>query len=211
MVRVGNGSGLLPHGGSYVTLVSPPAAASPQTAPNLTVVIEKMSHEGSTSAWAGLPDYQTSNETLKLHLGAAYAGRKLALWKSSVPSSVVAPGKDSNVVPSTKTMLLRQDPIFADTSGSVTLSICVDCLFTLTTLLTAGKKGGFGADFADSTPIPPPTEFPLPFHSSFDDVEQATRTSRVSFRDGDDEGEQTRDRSNTTFSVGRRNTVSAEI
>ena len=168
---VGSGSGLLAQGGSYVTLVSPAATAAaataaPRPAPELSVIVEKMSHEGSTSAWAGLPAYDTADESLTLRLGAQYAGRELALWKSAVPSSVVAAGKDSGVIPDVDGMLIRQSAVVrADGTGAVTLQVCVDCMFTLTTLLHAGNKGGFGGP-----PIPAPAEFPLPFNNSFDDV-----------------------------------------
>jgi hypothetical protein len=101
-----------------------------------------------------------------------YAGREMALWKSEVPSSVVAPGKDSGVIPSVENMLIRQSaPVHADSTGAVTLQVCVDCMFTLTTLLHAGNKGGFGLGFGGPA-IPPPADFPLPFNSSFDDVQQ---------------------------------------
>jgi len=72
---VGSGSGLLSKGGSYVTLVSTAETTSTVAetlAPDLSAVVEKMSHEGSTSAWAGLPAYDTANETLVLRLGQQY-------------------------------------------------------------------------------------------------------------------------------------------
>ena len=170
---VGSGSGLLAKGGSYVTLVSPAETATtadPLVSPDLSVIVEKMSHEGSTSAWAGLPAYDTANERLILRLGAQYAGRELALWKSTVPSSVVASGKDSGVIPSVDGMLIRRSAsLHADSTGAVTIDVCVDCMFTLTTLLHAGNKGGYGHAFG-GPPIPAPAEFPLPFNSSFDDI-----------------------------------------
>ena len=47
--------------------------------------------------------------------------------------------------------------------------------------------------------------------SSFEDVGRASRTSRVSFRGDVEESAPRRDRSDTSFSDGRRNTVSADI
>ena len=44
----------------------------------------------------------------------------------------------------------------------MTISVCVDCLLTLTTQLQAGNRGEVG------TAIPPPAQFPLPFNQSFD-------------------------------------------
>eukprot|EP01052_Picozoa_sp_SAG31_P026963 SAG31_NODE_2483_length_5627_cov_3.161390_8_plen_622_part_00 len=165
---VGNGSGLLAKGGSYVTLVAPFKGSA--SAPDLSVVVEKMSHEGSTSAWAGLPAYETANESLTLQFGPSYAGRALALWKSLVPSAIVERGKDI-MIPSVDTMLIRQDmPVYADATGTVTQQVCVGCMFTLTTLLGAGHKGGFG-DGTDGPHIPLPSSFPLPFNSSFDQLE----------------------------------------
>ena len=66
---VGSGSGLLNSAGSYVSLVHPTDPSQ------LTVVIEKMSWEGSESAWQTLGKYETKPETLTLQLGAASALR----------------------------------------------------------------------------------------------------------------------------------------
>ena len=161
-LSVGNGSGLLASGGSFVTFVRP-APPEAVVGPDLTVVIEKMSHQGSTSAWAALPAYDTAAENLTLHFGAEFAGRELALWKSLVPTAIVAAGKDGGI-PSVDQMFLKQaGPFHVDENGSFTLPICVDCLFTLTTLLHAGYKGEFAK-------APPPGDFPLPFSDNFDAV-----------------------------------------
>ena len=122
---VGKGSGLLSHGGSYVTFIR--RAASSNTlvrsvklgeAPDITVVIEKMSHQGSTSAWARLAPYVTSAENLTLHLGSSYGGRELALWRSIVPSATVAAGKD-NGIPGLAQMMIKQP-------GPLHATKCVD-------------------------------------------------------------------------------------
>ena len=110
---VGKGSGLLSHGGSYVTFIRRAASntlvrsVKLGEAPDMTVVIEKMSHQGSTSAWARLAPYVTSAENLTLHLGSSYGGRELALWRSLVPSATVAAGKD-NGIPGLAQMMIKQ-------------------------------------------------------------------------------------------------------
>ena len=144
---VGSGSGLLKSAGSYVSLVHP---TDPST---LTVVIEKMSWEGSESAWQTLGKYETKPETLTLQLGAAFAHRKLALWKSVLHADE----------PSIDAMLIKQPEVTADATGTVSLAVCVDCLFTLTTQLEAGVKGVVPA-------APKPAPSPLPYSDDFDSV-----------------------------------------
>jgi len=141
---VGSGSGLLKRAGSYVSLVHP---TDPST---LTVVIEKMSWEGSESAWQTLGKYETAAETLTLQLGAAFAHRKLALWKSTLRADD----------PSVDAMLIKQPEVTADATGTVSLAICVDCLFTLTTQLEAGVKG-----------VVPAAPKPAPFRALLDIAE----------------------------------------
>ena len=140
-----SGSALLKHSGSVVTLVSP-------SGKDLTVVIEKMSWEGSASAWQPLENYTTIAEPLLLQfMPSTFAGQKLAVWKSVLHADN----------PSNKDMLLRQPDMTIDEDGTVTIDVCVDCLFTLTTKVSTGHKGMF-------PPAPPAKAFPLPHRDDFD-------------------------------------------
>jgi hypothetical protein len=142
-----SGSGLLKHGGSFVTLVSP-------SGEDVTIVIEKMSWEGSASAWQALQNYNTSTETLLLQFEpAAFSGRRLAVWKSVLHADK----------PSIEDMFVRQTDVTVSDAGTVTIDVCIDCLFTITTRVTAGHKGMF-------PPSPPAKPFPLPFRDDFDNL-----------------------------------------
>ncbi len=142
-----SGSGLLKHSGSFVTLVSP-------SGDDVTVVIEKMSWEGSASAWQPLENYTTDAETLLLQFApAAFSGKKLAVWKSVLHADK----------PSNEEMLLRQPDVTVSDAGTVAIDVCIDCLFTVTTKIKAGHKGTF-------PPSPPAKPFPLPHHDDFDQL-----------------------------------------
>ena len=147
-----SGSGLLEHSGSFVTLVSP-------TGKDFTVVIEKMSWAGSASAWQVLNNYTTTAEPLTLQFASGMlVGKKLAVWKSVLHADN----------PSNKDMLLRQADVVISEKGTVTIDVCVDCLFTVTTMVDSGYKGSF-------PPTPPAKPFPLPHHDDFDHL-AAVRT-----------------------------------
>ena len=119
---------------------------------DVTIVIEKMSWEGSASAWQPLENYTTAAESLLLQFApAAFSGRKLAVWKSVLHADK----------PNNKDMLMRQPDVTVSDAGTVAIEVCIDCLFTITTRVTAGHKGTF-------PPSPPAKPFPLPYHDDFD-------------------------------------------
>ena len=74
--------------------------------------------------------------------------------------------------PTLSHMMLRQTDVTAGgVDGSVAIEVCVDCLLTLTTLLTAGAKGGFA-------PSPPPRAFGLPHSDNFDHLGGSRRAPK---------------------------------
>jgi hypothetical protein len=144
---LGAGSGWLPQGGSFVTLVPPPAAAavagSDPTAgagtdagPTMTMVIEKMDPAKSKCEWEGVGNSTTpQNETASFQLHGALATIKsLNVWRSRIGSAGVYSHGE---------VFQGLAPIAVDATGRFSIELCADCVFTLTTV-TTGQKGSFG-------------------------------------------------------------------
>jgi hypothetical protein len=133
------GAGFLAAGGSYVAYTDPATG-------NWTLVVEKFSNDGD-------PVCQAEEATFclggSLPAAAAAAG-PLAVWRSTF---TLQPGETSDY-------FTRQAPVTPDASACFSISIPVDSLTTVTTLVAAGGKGDHG-------PPPPAAPFPLPYADDF--------------------------------------------
>ena len=112
---VGNGSGPLRAGGSYVTYVN---ATGSQRA--FTLVVEKFSGDGRGVA----------EETAQFCLAGSLVwakGATLAVWKSTFHSTA------------TPSYFSREAGVTVDSNGCFTLDVAVNSLWTVTTLTTGGK------------------------------------------------------------------------
>lgn len=146
-LRNGTGSGFLPAGGSYVTLVSD------KTAANFTIVIETMTKDHSLCIRAN-PAFSwtvADNQTVYFRLKAAPSGTELPsslhLWASRLFGE--------------KTYFFeQQEDIKVDENGSFMLTVFADSVYTLST--TSGQQKG-------QYPQPPgATKFPVPYSDNFD-------------------------------------------
>ena len=150
----GSGVDMLGLGGSVVTRVSPDGA-------DFSVVIEKMTTEHSACARGSNPSVTIATEPVQLVLKggllAAAKSKGLHLWRSNLTSG---DAEGVNPPDSALFQLITAPSIGAD--GSVTINVCAEEIYTLTTLAT-GHKG-----VAAKRP-PASAPFPLPFTQNFDD------------------------------------------
>ncbi|XP_005092190.1 galactocerebrosidase [Aplysia californica] len=139
----GLGVGALEQGGSYVSLTSPDHK-------DLTIVIEKMSHDHSPCIRPALPPYTVANENATIQLEGSFAGvTALYVWQSVL--------RFDSGASSTYFLDMGSVPVI---NGKVTVAIGVDQVLTLTTVPT-GTHGTYDAP-------PPPAAFPLPFFEDFE-------------------------------------------
>lgn len=140
--RHDGGVGFLSKGGSYVTRVAPGST-------DMSIVVEKMTHDSSNCARGNNPGYNTAAENVTFILKGSFANvTSLNVWYSNLTD-----GNDSSQ------LFIKKGPIPV-TNGRVTISVAPGDIFTLTTL-TRGNKGSH-------TP-PGPSTFPLPYTQNFDD------------------------------------------
>ena len=135
---VGNGSGMLKAGGSYVTYVQPGSGVRP----NFTVVVEKFGSDGRGVA----------NETVRFCLGGSLRwaiGTSLSVWRSAF-HGVGEP-----------TYLMQEAGAMPDASGCFEWDVPVNSLWTVTSQQQVGGKGQHPGP-------PPCGPFPLPFHDTFE-------------------------------------------
>jgi len=149
---VGEGAGLLPEGGTYVTIVSPDLK-------DFTIVVETlqgtcMYHEGCFHDKKAI---NTQRVSLKLssRLEAAARNGDLEVWSTNTTHQFV-----------------RQAGVFVDKDGFINLMVPVDSIITISTVKGASKQGiGSSNMTAKELPsIPQATDFALPFEQSFDDI-----------------------------------------
>ena len=130
-------SGLLPGGGTYVSLVAPGGAAG-----GLTIILETFGKLSARCAGAAA----TGPQSLVLRLvgpGMPAPGASLFVWQTNATS-----------------FFERQPDAVVAADGSVSLAIGVEAMITLTTV-ASGRKG------APAAPIPASAPFPLPFEDDF--------------------------------------------
>lgn len=137
---VGRGSGWLPAGGTYVTLVPPPGPKADglntiSGQPPMTMVVEKMDPHQSACRWEGVGNDTTpADETVSFQLHGDLASvTSLQLW-SSLMVDPSANGSDVFV----------KGPRLSVADGRVDLDLRVNHVYTLTTL-DQGQKGFFEA------------------------------------------------------------------
>ncbi|KAF3830946.1 hypothetical protein GH733_002184, partial [Mirounga leonina] len=134
--------GHLEKGGSYVALTDGLG--------NLTIIVETMSHKHSKCIRPFLPYFNVSHQFATFVLKGSFSEiPELQVWYTKL-------GK-----PSTRFLFKQLDSLWLlDSSGTFTLELQEDELFTLTTLTTGGKG---------SYPLPPKSQpFPRIYKDDFD-------------------------------------------
>ena len=108
-----------------------------------------MSHDASMCARGNNPNYVTGSEEVTFILGGSFSGiDTLQVWYSDL--------KEGNTSP----QLFVKLPALKVVDNRVTITVNPEEIYTLTTL-TTGNKGSH-------TP-PVDSDFPLPYHQTFDD------------------------------------------
>eukprot|EP01097_Dermamoeba_algensis_P000793 TRINITY_DN1284_c0_g1_i3.p1 TRINITY_DN1284_c0_g1~~TRINITY_DN1284_c0_g1_i3.p1 ORF type:complete len:596 (-),score=140.78 TRINITY_DN1284_c0_g1_i3:106-1893(-) len=141
----GSGSGHLPKGGSYVTLV--PAN---NKYGDFSLVIETMAHDDSYCIRPGLPPYDVVPQTVTFKIaGGLKTTQLLHVWYTHY---------DRNS--SQRVYFNQLNDINVNSDGTFTLNLDVNSIWTITT--TSGQKKGQHAD------PPANKKFPLPYSDNFD-------------------------------------------
>ncbi|XP_075048571.1 galactocerebrosidase isoform X2 [Mixophyes fleayi] len=132
--------GHLEKGGSYVALTD--------RLGNLTIIIETMSHDHSICIRPPLPKFNVSAQNATFQLDGSFNNLDtLQVWYSKLD------------VNATKPVLFKKTSTITVKSGSFTLELGVDEIYTLTTLKT-GQKGSY--------PDPPKSQpFPVKYKDDF--------------------------------------------
>ena len=144
-VGEGGGAGMLSAGGSYVALMD-------EGSGHWSLILEKMPGDASGSG-SGSGAVAAENATFELSGRFASAWPTAALWSTLLG---VAPGVPSD--PAAQFVRMGEVDL---RSGRVVLPIVPGQILTLTTLLSAGRKGAHPAP-------PPPAAFPSPYADDFD-------------------------------------------
>eukprot|EP00435_Cladocopium_sp_Y103_P061266 s69_g22.t3 len=149
---VGDAAGLLPEGGTYVTIASSDLS-------DFTIVIETLT--GRCMYHDGCFHTKTPKEVQHLefqlsdNLTAAARGRDLEVWATNATH-----------------WFQRLSDLRVDEEGILRISMEVDAILTISTLQEATKQGqGRASSPKDSPEIPQSAPFPLPFEEAFDAVE----------------------------------------
>jgi galactosylceramidase len=148
---VGQGSGMLSAGGSYVTLADFTAGGPAPAA--VTMVIEKMSSEHSSCVRPHLAPYPTADEEATFQLAGHLKGSvtTLNVWYTHFAYHA----GDATVE------FEQLAPIAVAADGTFSLKVTVDSMYTLTTVAT-GAKGSF------PDAVPAPTLFPPVWADDFE-------------------------------------------
>eukprot|EP00039_Didymoeca_costata_P032679 m.38843 g.38843 ORF g.38843 m.38843 type:complete len:1028 (+) comp9481_c0_seq1:155-3238(+) len=162
-LKVGNGSGYLSQGGTYVSLID--------GSENLTIILEKAGEH--IGGWAGKScngglHYTpgTSAETVTLQLAGELASIKsLYYWKT-----VLNPGGDGE----NATYFQKQEALQAN-QGNVIVNVAINSITTLTT---------FNRGFKGNPIIPPTKPFPLPYADNFEAYNISSLPKYVSSMNG---------------------------
>jgi hypothetical protein len=163
------GSGLLPAGGSYVTLGDFSASAPGAAAADYTIVVEKMSAEHSSCVRPHLPIYPSAPETVTFQLAGPMRARvtTLNVWKTHWAFD----SADTTVE------FERQAPITVAADGTFSLNVSVNDLWTLTT----SAKGGKGAP---SAAVPKATIFPAAWTDDFESYPESSEAAFFADQNG---------------------------
>ena len=142
---VGAGSGSLPGGGFYATLVDPATS-------DFTLTVVKIDESHAPCTRPHLPNFNVSSEEVTFKLDASMkAPAQLSVWYSNF--EMVSP-----------VVFEKRPDIDVGQGGTFSLSVPVGSFFTVSTIKDAAK----GVDFK---PPPSSIQFPLPFASDMEDVE----------------------------------------
>lgn len=177
-LAVGDGAGLLPEGGTYVTMVN-------EQLDDFTVVLETLQGQCFYKGGCFHDREATGPQKVRFHLGQMQVG--------SNGSSLATIAKNRGVLEVWMTnqshLFQRLEDVKVDADNTVTLIVPVDAVVTLSTLAGASKAGerGFLEDETSallkgsSTPdafngLPgkrdkPSMHFPLPYSESFDEYD----------------------------------------
>ena len=141
---VGQGSGMLTAGGSYVSLTDFTGGGGGAPAA-LTIVVEKMSSEHSSCVRPHLSPYPTADETAIFQLAGHLKGAvtQLNVWYTHFAYHA----GDATVE------FQQLAPITVAADGTFSLRVTVDSMYTLTTVAT-GSKGSFPDAMSAPTLVP---------------------------------------------------------
>jgi galactosylceramidase len=141
----GAGSGELPGGGYFTTIVDPSGS-------DFTLQVVKISHDHAPCTRPSLPPFDVNNETVTFILDPSlgFQGDTLALWRSNFEQET--------------TLLFEKQEDVKVANGQFTLDVAIGDYFTVSTVRTA-QKGTTGTTVPDSQP-----SFPLPHSDTFDGV-----------------------------------------
>jgi len=169
-LAVGDGAGLLPDGGTYVTTVS-------EDVKDFTLVLETL--QGQCFYRGGCFHDKEANgpQKVRFELGKVVAN------KNSLASIAKARGSSLEVWMTNKTHLFqRQNDVRVDADGSVLIEVPADSMITLSTLRGASKQGSRGLleeitssllvdefDGVAGKHDAPSAPFPLPYSENFDE------------------------------------------
>ncbi len=144
---VGSGSGELPNGGYYTSLISP-------SMDEFTLIIVKISRDHAPCTRPPLPDFDVSSEEVTFQMKNINNSGKiqsLNVWYSNFEKNVKQPA-----------VFNRKNTIAVNTDGTFKLQINVGDVFTLSTVGDA-RKGTFPSSSHPKS-IP---QFPLPYNDDF--------------------------------------------
>eukprot|EP00055_Hartaetosiga_balthica_P002301 m.3499 g.3499 ORF g.3499 m.3499 type:complete len:823 (+) comp2079_c0_seq1:3832-6300(+) len=144
----GHGSGQLPNGGYYVTLVDKEGG-------DFTMNIVKIDLDHAPCTRPGLPSFDVSSETVTFQLSKSMGSAKqLALWHSDLQNA-------------TNGVFERWNDIQVADDGTFSLHIPVGAMFTVSTIMQGPQKGSHG--------VPPASvpQFPLPYSNDFSEVAES--------------------------------------
>jgi galactosylceramidase len=150
----GGGSGFFAQGGTYATLVEKQDGSGA-----FSIVMEKIHHDRSKCVRPSLPEYDVAEEDVTFVLSGpaatlALSQGKLAYWLSTLRYN----GVDSTVFEQQTPLTVTKGS--ADGTAQVTLTVPVDSIITVSSILTGPSKGLF--------PDPPAqTDFPIPYTDDF--------------------------------------------
>lgn len=141
---VGAGSGQLPGGGFYVTIVDPAGS-------DFTMNVVKIDESHAPCTRPHLPSFNVSSEQVTFKLDASMkAPAKLAVWYSNFEMA--------------DPVVFKQMPDVSVVNGEFSLAVPVGSFFTISTITDATK----GVNYK---PPPSSIQFPLPYIENMEEVE----------------------------------------
>jgi galactosylceramidase len=141
---VGAGSGSLPQGGFYVTLVDPQSN-------DFTMNVVKIDESHAPCTRPHLPSFNVSSEQVTFKLAESMkAPAKLAVWYSNFEMA--------------EPVVFKKMPDVSVVNGQFSLSVPVGSFFTISTITDATKGISY-------KPPPSSIQFPLPWVENMEEVE----------------------------------------